>query len=1204
MKRFSVTSLLLFFLLITAKLSATHLVGGFISYEYMSSSSGGTRYMVTVTVYRDCKQGSIDLADNIDLCIYRRDNNSYLRTEKFAISTREPVKPPGRTDCPELANACLEKGVYRHPVTLATNSFGYYIQYQVCCRNTQVNLLNNASTGAPDLGQMYQIIIPPTNVRNSSPYFTEVPVPYMCVNDTTDINNYAIDEDGDSLVYKFTTPWDGSLASCAGSYTTPTPITNYTPGFSSAQPFGTGGVSKINQRNGVTTYFSRLTGNFATAIDLYEYRLIAGNWVLLGITRLDLQVLVIKCNPNNKPTINSSADSFTIYGGQKLCFTVTAKDKDNNGINLSGKGDILTGANGFKGKQATFPDAFAKGTVSSEFCWQTDCDQAKNDPYLFTAYAIDDGCPSKYTLVNFYIRVKPFTGKVTVSGPSPICQGSKDNIYTITPTANTPPELIGITYNVKVNNGTLQNKTGNTLTVSWDKNATSGSIEVEPVSQFGCLGPKFTFPVTLIVSPPVPVIQSIDTVCPGTNKIYSTIATAGYKYQWWVNNGSITSASNSNSISLTWNSPGKGSAKLVQYNTNNCPSDTATLNVWISKPSTPPISGPTTICPNSNRIDYKISIFEPGSTFQWYVTGGTIASTYAGGIKVNWGNAGKGQVKVIETNRFGCKGDTVYLIVDKTYKLIGATIQGDTSICEFTKNNIYKVPLTNNSTYNWSITGGIITSGQLTNQITVDWGASATGSLTVYESSYDSVNNIPCISDPSSRIINIRLFPIANKINGDFEVCQYTGSGNYFVNGYPNSNYLWSINTDTANILGQGTNTILYGYANFGNFKFRVIETTEFGCVGNPIDTVLLVHPKPTTAAILGDSIICYPNINSFLYATTGLPNSKFNWIINGGIPSPVSTTNSINIIWIGQQYSSIKVLETSEFGCVGDTVRLNVFYDNPSLYLKYITVNPPPASDNGIDLFWELRNAPKYNNSLIIERREAGTSNPFVSVGTIAGSQLQYNNGSINTDFNAWDYRVKGSDLCGQPLYTQVHTNILLTGKKVSAYDIAMSFTPYIGWGNAQIQYDVYRLLKNSGTYELYEPNVTNFNVAYGNGLEYYTQCYRIKATKVGTDTATWSNDICFDFEPLLFIPNAFSPNGDEFNNTFIMSGGALKSIEISIFNRWGEKLYTGNSLNSTWDGTYKGREQPQDVYMYKCLYYGYDGRKYSTKGTITLLR
>ncbi|MBL7836995.1 MAG: gliding motility-associated C-terminal domain-containing protein, partial [Bacteroidetes bacterium] len=139
---------------------------------------------------------------------------------------------------------------------------------------------------------------------------------------------------------------------------------------------------------------------------------------------------------------------------------------------------------------------------------------------------------------------------------------------------------------------------------------------------------------------------------------------------------------------------------------------------------------------------------------------------------------------------------------------------------------------------------------------------------------------------------------------------------------------------------------------------------------------------------------------------------------------------------------------------------------------------------------------------------------------------------------------------------------------------------------------------------YELYESNVTDFNIAYENGLEYYTQCYRISATKIGTDTVSWSNDICFNFEPTLFIPDAFSPNIDDVNDKFSVKGGALKTFNFMIYNRWGEKLYETDDLNFAWDGTYKGQDQPQDVYMFYCYYTGFDGKKYSTKGTITLLR
>ncbi len=311
-----------------------------------------------------------------------------------------------------------------------------------------------------------------------------------------------------------------------------------------------------------------------------------------------------------------------------------------------------------------------------------------------------------------------------------------------------------------------------------------------------------------------------------------------------------------------------------------------------------------------------------------------------------------------------------------------------------------------------------------------------------------------------------------------------------------------------------------------------------------------------------------------------------------------------MTVNWSGKQNNSVRVVEESDFGCLGDTLKLDVFYDNPSLYLNYLTVNPPPRTDDGIDLYWTLINAPRYNNRFFIERRKAGTIDGFENAGSVNGNEVTFNHGNIYTDSNAWEYRIKGFDLCGKEFYTSAHTSILLKGIKTSGYNVSMNFTPYLGWGSSNITYDLYRMLKNSSGYELYESNITSFNAAYANGLEYYTQCYRVKATMAGTDTASWSNEICFNFDPIIFIPDAFSPNNDDYNEQFFVKGGALKSVEFKIFNRWGEKLFEGDNINSRWDGTYKGQDQPQDVYMYYCYYTGFDGRKYSTKGTVTLLR
>lgn len=1197
---------LCFVFALVLKLNATHLVGGFISYEYVGTSSFGARYTITITSYRDCKTGAIPYAKNIDVCVYQRSDLKLYKTFNFTLQSTELVKPVGRTDCPEATQVCLEKGIYRNQIDLPTSSYGYFVKWEVCCRNTQVNLKNDMS-GVPFIGQTYQTIIPPTNVKNSSPYFTDVPVPFICINDTAELSNYAVDPDGDSLVYKLATPWYGAsyatnYPGCTPTYNAPVPISpiDYEPGYNGNIPFGVTGISQINSSSGVATFKATKTGNYAVALDLLEYR----GGVLLSSTRLDLQILVINCSPNTKPYISTSSKNYTVMAGDKLCFNVVGSDKDKQNLTLNGFGDLLTGANGFIGNKATFSPAFANTTVTSQFCWQTSCNQARTQPYVFTARVVDDGCPSKFTMLTVNITVQPFTGKSTLTGPLTACEGAKGVQYTINTTANTPAELIGVTHQVTVTGGTLVSVVGNKVIVNWNTGLSSGTISVQAVSKFGCLGAKSSININLVPAPATPNLKAFDTVCVNSNGTYAINNTAGYTYQWWINNGTIQGASNTNSIAVVWGNPGKAWAKVVQYNANGCPSDTALLQVWVSKPAIPQIVGKPSVCPNTKQVLYTIQTPNPKSAYKWFVWGGSIQSSpNSSSILVNWGNPGIGLVKVLELNAYGCSSDTGYFNVDKNYTLSVDQILGDTDVCANTFGEIYQVANAPNTVYHWAVIGGNIVSGQGTYKVAVDWAGASTAQISLYETSYDSVNNKNCVSNLVSRTVNIRLNPSAKMINGVFEVCQSNWQSTYTVNGMPGSSYVWSINGDTANIKGQGSSTISLSYKTAGSFIIKVIETSGFGCPGLPILDTLIIHPKPSTSAILGDSIICANNTLNFNYSVVGASSSTYTWSILGGTLKTINK-NAVVVDWFGQANNWLKVVEMSDYQCLGDTQTLKVYYDNPYLYLDYITVNPPPASDKGIDAFWHLVNAPMYKQNFEVQKRVAGSSAPFATVGTVSAGNFKFNDAPTMNDSSAWEYRIKGSDLCGNVLFTNVHTNILLKGYKTTGYDVFMYFTPYLGWSNAQVKYDVFRWLPTSNTYELYEPQINGFSTLYSNGLEAYTQCYRIRGNKVGTDTFTWSNEVCFNFEPVLFVPNAFSPNKDDLNERFGVKGGALKSVELHVFNRWGEEVFIGKDISETWDGTYKNQEQPQDVYMYYCNYVGFDGRHYTARGTVTLLR
>jgi gliding motility-associated-like protein len=90
---------------------------------------------------------------------------------------------------------------------------------------------------------------------------------------------------------------------------------------------------------------------------------------------------------------------------------------------------------------------------------------------------------------------------------------------------------------------------------------------------------------------------------------------------------------------------------------------------------------------------------------------------------------------------------------------------------------------------------------------------------------------------------------------------------------------------------------------------------------------------------------------------------------------------------------------------------------------------------------------------------------------------------------------------------------------------------------------------------------------------------------------------------EEEIFLPNAFTPNDDNENDILYLRGNYILSMEIHIYNRWGEEVFTSNDINIGWDGTYKGKKLEPDVFGYY-LNVGCPGDKsYFEKGNITLL-
>ena len=75
------------------------------------------------------------------------------------------------------------------------------------------------------------------------------------------------------------------------------------------------------------------------------------------------------------------------------------------------------------------------------------------------------------------------------------------------------------------------------------------------------------------------------------------------------------------------------------------------------------------------------------------------------------------------------------------------------------------------------------------------------------------------------------------------------------------------------------------------------------------------------------------------------------------------------------------------------------------------------------------------------------------------------------------------------------------------------------------------------------------------------------------------------------IYIPTAFTPNGDDHNELFVIRGNYIVSYSMKIYNRWGEQLFVSNSIYKYWDGTFENNKVQQGTYFYFVEVIGEDG-------------
>ncbi|MCH8904955.1 MAG: gliding motility-associated C-terminal domain-containing protein, partial [Bacteroidetes bacterium] len=624
--------------------------------------------------------------------------------------------------------------------------------------------------------------------------------------------------------------------------------------------------------------------------------------------------------------------------------------------------------------------------------------------------------------------------------------------------------------------------------------------------------------------------------------------------------------------------------RVYFVDTNYCVGlDTFTINLFDPPVGLDTIYGTPFVCPQDTNIDYWVED-TIGSTFNWVISGGIINSGQGtDSITVNWDSSGNGYVAVMEITPDGCVGDTVFFPVNVNVVWTPNAPVGMDTFCSSPLDSFtYTTSYTFGANYYWHLQGGKILSGDSTPNVVIKWDTVGTIPLSYIEENV-TIDTI-CYNSSDTLWVTIFPLPTIKTISGDMRVCDFDAGLVYSVNDTAGSIYTWNLQGGTITS-GNGTNTITIDWDSSGTYQLSVVEVNPFGCIGDTMDTVIDVFDHPATAGIFGDLTICAPDTVALPYGVNGFGNSFFDWSISGGIISSGVGSDSITIDWDMSGSGYITIVEISADSCPGDTLTLSITLSDPIIELDLVTTQID--IDDNIDIQWSLYRDTITDKTFYIFRRASKPVSSWTQVQTVASNF--YEDKSLSTSSQGYDYVIAGLNVCRDTVFSDLHHSILLTGNSNEALEkVSLSWNEYINWNLGVDRYEVWRKLDNEPLYTMYASIDADTATVFNNGKDGYAHCYRIAAYELGGSKISWSNELCLDFKHILSIPNAFSPNGDGVNYTWVIENLELQGGNtLEIYNRWGNLIYQTKNYNNDFDGNRDGidpyaKELPDGNYYY----------------------
>lgn len=227
----------------------------------------------------------------------------------------------------------------------------------------------------------------------------------------------------------------------------------------------------------------------------------------------------------------------------------------------------------------------------------------------------------------------------------------------------------------------------------------------------------------------------------------------------------------------------------------------------------------------------------------------------------------------------------------------------------------------------------------------------------------------------------------------------------------------------------------------------------------------------------------------------------------------------------------------------------------------------------------------------------------------------IRFYDNSAKTQETAYEYKIFIIDACGNLTgESNIGTTIFLQGEALPGFTNKLSWNLYKEWGGRVATYNLYScsdLLKNNpilvatfdSTGKYYEHDVSEITPPDGN-ICYFVEALEGLGNQYGFMEKSYSNVICLNQEPVLYIPNAFVFGGlsENFGPKGIYENMAAE-YNFSIWDRWGEKLFETKTPGQNWDATYKGEKVPIGVYVYMLDFTSLKGKSINRIGIVTVI-